>query len=250
MAARMQDRIRDILEPVARDIAVDDIRIGLKYTSAHLDTGQCGVSWTGRDSGACCGQNPRQKTLAGRGAVEILDLLASPTAQQRSVGLATANALAAVMPAPEASTTDILDILHIDQNDHVVMVGFFGPLMSPLRQTGCRLEVLELNERPGTIPPQDGQEALARCSVAIITSTAIVTDTIDDLLAQLGAPRATVMLGPSTFMRPEVYAGTPVTHLAGARVLDAADVARSVSEGGGTQILKRSLRFETIQLAG
>ena len=64
--------------------------------------------------------------------------------------------------------------------------------------------------------------------------------------------------GSGTLSDPYVITSVPegggavdsVNGEVGAVVLDAADVARTVSEGGGTQILKRSLRFETIQLAG
>jgi uncharacterized protein len=64
----------------------------------------------------------------------------------------------------------------------------------------------------------------------------------------LGKPRAVVILSPSTFMRPEVYGGFPVTHLASARIIDVAPVERIISEGGNTMILKRHMAFETICL--
>lgn len=41
-----------------------------------------------------------------------------------------------------------------------------------------------------------------------------------DLLSKLGNPRATIILGPSSFMRPEIFHETPVTHIAGSRVLN------------------------------
>jgi hypothetical protein len=72
---------------------------------------------------------------------------------------------------------------------------------------------------------------------------------MDDLLSRLGTPRAVIVLGPSTFMRPEVYVGTPVSHLAGARIRHAAGVEQVVSEGGGTKILKHHMEFETICLS-
>jgi uncharacterized protein (DUF4213/DUF364 family) len=143
---------------------------------------------------------------------------------------------------------DVLDVLDIRASDHVAMVGLFGPLLPPLRTAGCRLDILELNGKPGTISGVDGDAALAACSVAIVTSTSIVTGTIDTVLSRIRNARAVVMLGPSTFMVPEVYTGTPVTHLAGARVCDAAGIARMISEGAGTRILKRHMQFETITL--
>jgi uncharacterized protein (DUF4213/DUF364 family) len=84
--------------------------------------------------------------------------------------------------------------------------------------------------------------------VAIITATSIVTGTMDELLSDLKNPRAAVILGPSSFMRPEIFAGTPVTHIAGARPRNAAAIEKKISEGGGTMILKQHMDFETICL--
>jgi uncharacterized protein (DUF4213/DUF364 family) len=129
------------------------------------------------------------------------------------------------------------------------MVGSFGPLMPALRKTGCRLDVLELrNDRPGTISPTEGCEPLAACSVAIITGTSIVTGTLDGLLAGLRNPRAIIILGPSSIMCPQVFAETPVTHIAGVWVRNASAVEKIVSEGGGTMILKQHMDFETVCL--
>jgi uncharacterized protein (DUF4213/DUF364 family) len=49
-------------------------------------------------------------------------------------------------------------------------------------------------------------------------------------------------------MHPPVFDKTPVTHLAGSRVLNPDAVEQIVSEGGGTMILKKFLSFETICL--
>ena len=249
MTTTIPRRIIDAMTPATHERTIADVRIGLKYTSVRLDNGHCGVSWTGPDEAGCCMQNPEAKPLAGRHAQELLGMLENSSPLQRTLGLATANALAAGMPDSQATSADALDLVGIQETDHVVMVGLFGPLMPVLRRTNCRLDVLELHARPGTISPQDGQAALKACTVAIITSTSIVTGTMDDLLSRLGAPRATILLGPSTCMRPEVYTGTPVTHLAGARIRNASGVERIVSEGGGTKILKHHMDFETIRLS-
>ena len=241
-------KIRNLLAPKAERATIADVRIGLKYTSVRLDNGRCGVSWTSQEGAECCSANPGVAPLAGRSAQELLDMLLDPTPMRRTIGLATANALSADMALDRRSPGDVLDAIDIDALDHVTMVGLFGPLLQPLRASGCRLDILELNGKPGTLAPKDGRAALTECSVAIVTSTSIVTGTIDEVLSRLGSPRAVVMLGPSTFMAPEAYTGSPVTHLAGARVLDPAGVEMMISEGAGTRVLKRHMRFETITL--
>ncbi len=241
-------KIQKYLSAEAQKATIVDVRIGLKYTSVRLDNGQCGVSWTGQEGAECCSKNPGIAPLAGRNAQELLDMLSEPTPMRRTLGLATANALSAGMSLDRRSPGDVLDAIDIEASDHVAMVGLFAPLLKPLRASGCRLDILELNGKPGTLDPREGRAALADCSVAIVTSTSIVTGTIDEVLSCIGSPRAVVMLGPSTFMAPEVYAGSPVTHLAGARVLDPAGLEMMISEGAGTRVLKRHMCFETITL--
>ena len=241
-------KIIDILLPAAEGLRAADVRIGLGYTSVRLDDGNTGLAWTSAGTPESCTHELSAGTLAGGTARELLEMLTSDSNPlARSIGLATANALVAGLPRPETSREDVLDIVNVKAGDKVVMVGYFGPVIPALRMTGCRLDIIELKaEKPGVISPEEGKQALADCSVAIITATAIVTGTMDELLASLGKPRAVVILGPSSVMCPQVFTGTPVTHIAGAWVNDAAAVEKIISEGGGTMLLKKYLSFETI----
>jgi uncharacterized protein len=248
MTASIPQKIISILSQTAKNRKVAEVRIGLGYTSVRLDDGNLGLSWTAKSESGGCTHMPKAGTLAGSRAAELLSMLGNITDPLfRSLGLATANALAAGLARPETSAVDVLDLIDIKADDHVAMVGFFGPLIPRIKKTGCRLDIQELKtDKPGILTPQEGRSSLAACSVAIITATAIVTGTIDQLLASLCNPRAAVILGPSTFMRVEVYRETPVTHLAGVRIGDAAAIERIVAEGGGTMLLKKYMDFETL----
>jgi uncharacterized protein len=250
MDKTIQQKIIDYLSPVSRGLYAADVRIGLGYTSVRLDNGQVGLAWTADSlSGSCTHQN-KAGTLAGSSALDLLKMLANDqNPLSRTIGLATANAVVAGLPHPKSTSEDVLDIVKTTIDDRVVMVGYFGPLIPVLRLTGCKLDILELKtDKPGTILLEEGKGPLAACSVAIITATAIITGTLDDLLSGLGKPRAVIILGPSTIMCPQVFAGTPVTHIAGAWVNNTAAVEKIVSEGGGTMILKKHMNFETICL--
>ncbi len=250
MKTTIQKKIIDFLNPMAEGHVVAELRIGLGYTCVRLDNGKTGLAWTAQSPSGGCTHVPKAGTLAHRPAEELLEMLSSAdNPLSRSIGLATANALAAGMPRPETTSIDVLELVNIRARDHVAMVGFFGPLVPRLQQTGCRLDIVELNrDKPGTLSPEIGRASLAACSVAVITATSIVTGTLDELLAGLGTPRAAVLLGPSTFMRAEVFRDTAVTHLAGARIRNGPAVEQIVSEGGGTMILKRHMDFETLCL--
>ena len=248
MSETVQQKLIDFLQPAADKAHIAEVRIGLGYTTVRLDDGNTGLSWTAKNTTGGCTHEAKAGTLGGRPAVELLMMLAhknNPLA--RSIGLATANALIAALPRQQSSQEDVLSIVRITPADHVAMVGYFGPLVPVLKQTCCTLDIIELEpDRPGALSPEEGRASLANCSVAIITATSIVTGTCDELLSDLGTPRAVIVLGPSSPLCPQVFVGTPVTHIAGARIRDAAAVEKIVSEGGGTQILKQYVDFEVI----
>lgn len=240
-----------LLEPAAASRRIADIRIGLGFTCALLDSGHAGLAWTGASESTGCTKMMRAGSMAGSSAADILKLLADDSQISRSAGLAAANALIASVAANKAAAngTDILDILNLQPEDYVVMAGFFGYLIPKIKKTGCRFDVVELDGSfPDVLSPEQGRAAFAECSVALITSTSVVTGTIDGLLDSLRNHRAAVMLGPSTLMLPEIFRGTPVTHLAGSWVTNSSKALQTVSEGGGTMVLKPYMDFDTIEL--
>jgi len=248
MTLAIQNRLLEHLRPQAGGAVVADVRIGLGYTAVRLESGHAGVAWTPQSDAPCCTHFQQAGTLAGRPAGDLLEFLADEkSGLVRAVGLATANALLAALPQPPTSKEEVISSLDITPGDRVAMVGYFGPIVGQLRKIGCQLDIIELNPHPGeTITPEQGREALAACSVAILTGTSLINGTCDGLLAALGSPRAAVLLGPSSPLCPSVFKGTGVTHVAGSRVRDAEAVLRVVSEGGGTMLMKRYLDFETV----
>jgi uncharacterized protein len=243
----IQKMICDYIVPFCKNIIAADVRIGLAYTSVRLDNGNTGIAFTYKSYTGSCTHEQKAGSLAGTPASELVNMLDTGNSLSRSIGLATANAVATGMPHPESRPENILDILDIKESEHVVMVGSFGPLLPRLKRIGCRLDIMELNNNiPGTISPEKGRPYLAECDVAIITATSILNGTVDELLSKIVKSRATVILGPSSFMRPEVFRETPVTHIAGVWVRDIKAVEKIVSEGGGTMILKPYMDFVTI----
>jgi len=57
-----------------------------------------------------------------------------------------------------------------------------------------------------------------------------------------------VLLGPSTPFMPEVFRRHGVTMLSGLQVVDAAQVLRVVSEGGGTRQFGRAARKVSLRI--
>lgn len=249
MSLEIQNALVESLNVSAKEHKVADVRIGLGYTAVCLENRQAGLAWTPPRTVGCCTHLPLAGTLAGRPASELLQMLASEQPLQRTLGLATANALLAAGPLPETSREEVLDGLKITAEDHVAMVGYFGPLVKRIQKIGCRFDIIELDSsRPGVLNPEQGRAVLAESSVAILTGTSLVTGTCEELLNDLGQPREAVLLGPSAPFCPQIFSDTPLTRIAGARVLDANGVLQVVSEGGGTPRLKSHVSFETMIL--
>ncbi len=249
MTLTIQNRLKDFLMPRVDGAAISDVRLGLGYTAVRLESGHAGVAWTPKTDAPCCTHFQAAGTLTGRPASELLAMLVDErSALARAVGLASANALLAALPQPPTLKEEVISSLNVTPDDRVVMVGYFGPVISQLKKTGCRLDIVELNPSHGenTLSPEQAKEAMAGCTIAVITGTTVINGTFDEVTTALGNPRTAVLLGPSSPLCGDVFSGTKITHVAGSRVKDADAVLRIVSEGGGTMLMKRYLDFETL----
>jgi uncharacterized protein len=230
-------KLKELASEKSGNIRVQDIRIGLGYTGVQLEDGRTGVAYTlGRNSFSGCSAFRGNSPLIGRLASELVGFLGSANPVESSLGLATANAFANVSPTG-ASTGDVLQELEILPTDRVGMIGYFGPLLAQLENRVASLEIFEENEeRSANLRPAAEEiEKLPACQVAIITSTTIINNTIDDLLDAAKSCREVCLVGPSTPLLPDAFHGTPVTCLSGMTVTDSAQILRLISEGRGTR---------------
>jgi hypothetical protein len=132
------------------------------------------------------------------------------------------------------------------------MVGCFEPLIAPLQTRVATLTVFERSGgwTVGVQPADQALDLLPTCSVALITSTALITDSLDALLEAAAGCREVALLGPSTPLLPEVFAETPVTWLSGIRIESPAKVLRVVSEGGGTRNFSPYVQKVNLRILG
>ncbi|MFV0436117.1 MAG: Rossmann-like domain-containing protein [Desulfopila sp.] len=239
----------EIGEKICMNETLADVRIGLGYTCIELRDGATGIAWTpGADGGSSCTHLSQAGTIQERSERDILGLLASDNSLERALGLAAFNAVNSRQKR-QFEDDEAITTLGIQPTDKVVMVGHFGPIIPRLQQTGCTLDVLDLNAaKPGIVDLRRGPDLLAACDVAIITATSIINGTIDGLLSRLTNNRAAVLLGPSTPLCPEAFATSRLTQLSGAMVRNSEPLKRIISQGGGTMLMKRHLHFVTARL--
>ncbi len=244
------NRLYETQEKSAKDRRIADLRVGLSYVGVKLDNGAAGLAAVLPDSSPRgCTVLKEAGTFAGSSADELLQYLVSgKNALHRAIGVAVANALSGCPgnPVEDREATTYFDL---KPGENVAMVGLFAPLVDRIRKTGATLTIIEKNpERMDLLAPQDKRKALGDCDVAIITATTLLNNTFEETMGLLGAPRIVALVGPSTPLVPEIFKETPVTHLGGAVVVDAARVLHIISEGGGTPALRPSLRFVNLIL--
>ena len=238
--------VEDLLQHLsgrAEGRTVSDVRIGLGYTAVRLDDGACGLAYTFRgEAGHGCSVLREAGGLAGRPALEVAQWATALDALTAAVGVAALNAC--VKPPSEVVEADVVSSLGLRDQDIVGMVGYFGPLVEPIRQRTQTLHIFErqVEGREGVMPDWAATVLLPRCDVVVLSATSIINRTLDGLLTYCGRAREVVVLGPTTPMTPEIFAPRGVTLLSGVRVVDADRLLRVVSEGGGTRRFGSAVR--------
>ena len=246
------EKITRLLKAEAKSVRIGDLRIGLGYTAVLTESGSAGVAYTPREElGRGCSVLSGERPLAGRDAVELLTYLTSANALERALGLATANALIGMREVENTCEGDVLDVLALKPGDRVGMVGFFGPLVSRVESQVASLTVFERGQgwTAGVQPAERAVDLLPSCTVALITSTTLITESLDGLLEAAAGCRVVALLGPSTPLLSKAFAGTPVTWLSGIRVIRPMEVLQVISEGGGTREFSPFSRKVNIRIA-
>ena len=222
------------------------LTVGLGYTVVATGDGGLGLSFTwleGRESRA---YTNHYHDVEGEPAGSLLERLLSDDPFQRSIGLATVNALnlrraCACADDDGAPLSRSLRLLEIGPGTHVGMVGYFPPLARALPELGAELEVIDSSLGIGD--PVRFRGLLASWADAlIVTATAILNGTIEDLLAATGPGVRTLVLGPTTPLVPAAFSHLPVAVLAGIAPLDADMIERVVRHGAATPGMKSYVR--------
>ncbi|MEJ2109250.1 MAG: DUF364 domain-containing protein [Acidobacteriota bacterium] len=227
-----------------------DIRIGLGYCAVLLEDGRCGLAYTLHEKEyESCAVVPDAGSLSGRSVSELMGWIKSPDSIACAVGLATINAL---IDLPHGTVeSDVLDMLPVRTGDAVGMIGYFGPLVGPLKESVREMYIFERKADPdyGILPESASTELLPGCQVVIITATSLLNGTMDGLLDLVGKAREIAILGPSTPFVPEVFGQHGVTMLSGLQVQDAGKILQIVSEGGGTRQFGSAARKLSLRLS-
>jgi len=244
------DQVKKYVREHVSEKQIVDVRMGLGYTGVCLEDGRCGVAFTFKEGlYHGCSVFTGKRPLKGKSSHELVEYFGSPSLLESSLGLSTINALVNDVSAQQAGG-DILNMLQLAQQDRVGMVGYFGPLVNPIRKCVRELVIFEIDEdrEAGVLPAERAYEELPRCDIAVITSTSLINGTADELIDAARNCREVVLLGASTPFISEIFQPLSVTFLSGVIVVDIASVMQTISEGGGMAYFGAAVRKNTLRL--
>ncbi len=244
--------IVEYIEGEAQDKTVEDLRVGLCYTAVLLNDGQLGLAYTFHSRGAdhsCC-NSLESGSLKGKNAQEIIHYALSDNLSSSSVGIATINALVN-HKIENAIEGDILEVMRTQKSDTVGMIGFFGPLIDPLKKSVKKVYIFEeksITTHPDIYPSEKVSEILPQCDLIMVSATTLINKTIDSLFSLAKNARETILLGATTSFLPHIFIERGVTLLSGIQVLDENRVLQIVSEGGGMRAFKQAIKKVNVLL--
>jgi hypothetical protein len=161
--------------------------------------------------------------LCGADAMAVARRYAGDSGLWKTIGFATANALTRCLFErarfrPDDSA-DSIGQMNPQPDDHIGMIGLFRPLIGRVLATGARLTVVELkaelvgNSGGYCVTLDPGQ--LSDCTKVISTSTLLLNDTLDHMVACCHRAKWFAMVGPSAGCLPDKLFSRGVTLLGG-----------------------------------
>jgi uncharacterized protein (DUF4213/DUF364 family) len=236
-----------------QDIYIDDLVIGIFFTGVKLSTGHAGVAFTPMGEipeAVCCpataARMPQAGNLDGSPISEILKYTLDNNILKSAIGVATLNALSQLFIESENGREyeiikgkDGFDLLEIQPEETVTLIGAFGPYIRRLKRMGNPLYIVEKNsqalrtdEMKYFKPESEIPSLLKKSDAIIITGTAIVNHTIDPILSFITNGKRTAIIGPTASMAPDAFFKRGVNVMAGVRILDPDSMIKILKQGG------------------
>ena len=211
-----------------------------EFLALELDDGSLGLSYVLLDGALSkLASGDHGADLVGADPMHVARWWAQDKGARRTIGFAAVNALTRHLfdrlgfAPPDAG--DSIGGLAPRAGEHIGMVGFFPPLVKQVTACGARLTILELKshlagEHPGFRVTLDPRE-LGTCDKVLSTSTVLLNDTLDDVLAHCARARSFAMIGPGAGCLPDPLFERGITLMGGAWIEDGAGFKRALAAG-------------------
>lgn len=240
----LNNRLYDLFVDQAKRANVDILSLGLGYTAVTTDDGGIGLSYTYFGDKKSCMVLNKHTDYEGRSADLLLKKIKSNNTVERSMALALINALnhGNALNLPEDKDNQIMfDKFDIAEGARVAMVGFFPPLVGIFEKMKVSLEVLDDSRAIGD-KVRFYRKLQEWARVLLLTSTSVLNNTTEEILANAGQGVKSVMLGPSTPLVAEAFDHLPVHMLAGTVPVDKNQTLKAIRHGMGTPVLHKFSR--------
>ena len=246
----LNQKLYQVFEKKAQQVTIEILSIGLGYTAVATSDGGIGLSYTYFGDKKSCMILNEHIDYEAMPASRLLEKIKSDDSVERSMALALINALNydSALALPEDKDNKIMfDMLGFDQDSKVAMVGYFGPLVRNFKKNKIPLEILD--ESRGLGRRLDFYHKLGNwADVLLLTSTSILNQSTEEILANVSEKVKTVMLGPSTPMAGQAFEHLPVCMLAGTVATDKDNILKAVRHGMGTPVLHKFSRKSFLSL--
>lgn len=235
------------------NIWIDDLAVGVFFTGVKLSTGHAGVAFTPvaeLPEAVCCpttaARMPRAGSLDRKPVSTLVDFALDRNVLKTALGVAALNALTQTLLASGNKIAhrivegeDGFDLLKIQPQETVCLVGAFGPYIRRLKTMGNPFFILE--KSPQTLRPEELQffrspsqmeATLGKADVAILTGTAIVNQSIDSLLNAIPKGTRAALIGPTSSLLPDVFFKRNLQIMAGLRISNPDLMIKILKQGG------------------
>ena len=216
-----------------------------EFCAVELDDGSFGLSYVllGDTLDQLTGRLRAGEALAGTRALDMVAKFTGRSPVERALALACINALTdsvwrqiGYTPQPAGNS---LGELQLTGHDHLGMIGFFPPLVRKVQACGAQLTVVELDEATAQRQRQRfpdvrvtlDRSALARCNQVVGTSTMLLNDTLDEMLAAAPHADSFAVIGPSAGWWPDALFARGVTLMGGTRIVDSGRFRQAMASG-------------------
>ncbi len=240
----LNTNLYDLFINKARRVNVDILSLGLGYTAVTTSDGGIGLSYTYFGDKKSCMVLNKHIDYEDKSADLLLEKIKSENTVERSMALALINALnySDALNLPQDHDNKIMfEKFQISQDRRVAMVGYFPPLVRIFEEIGVSLEILDSSRGLGK--KEAFYDKLKNwAQVLLLTSTSLLNNSTEEILAHAGQNLKSIMLGPSTPMAAEAFKHLPVHMLAGTVPVDKEKTLKAIRHGMGTPVLHRFSR--------
>lgn len=131
-------------------------------------------------------------------------------------------------------TTDPLGLISINREDRIGMVGLFSGLINTIRKAGAELVIIEKKERLvekyRDMPITTDITRLSGCNKILCTGTAVLNNSLDDVLRHCSPDTFISVVGPTAGYFPDPLFACGVDVVGGRVVKDSTEFMRRLSE--------------------